>query len=270
MATMTVGSALLAALAYYLSAGSNWLVGQCMSERPIIAGTICGLLLGDMKTGIIMGASLEAIFMGVVNIGGAMAANPTIATVIAVAFTVVLGVDKGASLTLAVPIGVLGMYITTFIGVLFNAAAPFVDRLAAQGSAKGIVALHFILHIIRYSILTAIVFFGVLAGAPAVQALLNHVPAVFMKGLSTAAGFMPAVGFAILMKMLWSRNLAIFYFLGFVLVIYLGLPLVALAVIGVVIAVATAIRDMELADMQSKGVSAALPDAQNEEEEFFK
>jgi PTS system mannose-specific IIC component len=70
--------------------------------------------------------------------------------------------------------------------------------------------------------------------------------------------------------MLWSRNLAIFYFLGFVLVIYLGLPLVALAVIGVVIAVATAIRDMELADMQSKGVSTALPDAQNEEEEFFK
>ena len=270
MATMTIGSAALAALAYYLSAGSNWLVGQCMTERPIVAGAICGLLLGNLKTGIIMGAALEAIFMGVVNIGGAMAANPTIATVIAVAFTVVLHVDQGASLTLAVPIGVLGMYITTFIGVLFNAAAPIVDRLAAKGNDKGIVAMHFILHVIRYGILTAIVFFGVLAGAPAVQALLNHVPAVVMKGLSTAAGIMPAVGFSILMKMLWSKNLAIYYFLGFVLVIYLGLPLVALAVIGVVIAIVTATRDMEMTDMRSKGATAAIPDSQNEEEEFFK
>ena len=268
MTTMTVSSAALATLAYFIAKGGNWMVGQCMSERPIVAGAICGLLLGDLKTGVIMGASLEAIFMGVVNIGGAMAAEPTSATILAVAFTIVLGVDQGASLTLAVPIGVLGVYINTLVRVLTNSAAPIVDSLAAKGNDKGLVTLHFALFVFRWSILSMIVFFGVLAGAPAVEALITRIPDKLMAGLNAAAGFMPAVGFAILMKMLWDKKLSIYYFLGFVLVIYLGLPLVAVATIGVVIAVTTAIRDMQLVDAQGK-MEATVGGNQGEEEEFF-
>ena len=40
-----------------------------MMERPLVVGLVTGLLLGDMKVGILMGASLEALFLGNVNIG---------------------------------------------------------------------------------------------------------------------------------------------------------------------------------------------------------
>ena len=63
---MTV-TALLAALSYFICYGGNWLLGQCMIERPIVVGAVTGLLLGDLPTGLIMGASLEAIFMGSVK-----------------------------------------------------------------------------------------------------------------------------------------------------------------------------------------------------------
>lgn len=38
--------------------------------------------MGDMRTGILMGASLEAIFFGTVNIGGVISVEPVTATVI--------------------------------------------------------------------------------------------------------------------------------------------------------------------------------------------
>lgn len=37
--------ALQAFLATFLALGINWYVGQCMSERPIVAGLIAGIFL---------------------------------------------------------------------------------------------------------------------------------------------------------------------------------------------------------------------------------
>ncbi len=40
------------------------ITGQSMMERPLVVGLVTGILMGDMKTGVLMGASLEAIFLG--------------------------------------------------------------------------------------------------------------------------------------------------------------------------------------------------------------
>lgn len=269
---MLIREATLAALAMLISYGGNWLVGQCMIERPICAGAIIGLLLGDVQTGVIMGASLEAIFMGAVNIGGAISANPTIATIIAVTFSIVLKIDTNAALALAIPVGVLGAFITIAVDVLFNGFAPLVDKIAAKGDDKGITMLHFGMFILRNIILAGVVFASVLLGAEPVKVIVNSIPAVIMNGLNTCGGLLPAVGFAILMKMLWSKNLAVFYFLGFVAVAYLKLPLVALAVIGIIIAVTSSMRDKQILDFVSSGttLAAAANNQENEEGEFFK
>lgn len=74
-----IGLALMAWLTVLICYGGNWLLGQCMIERPLVVGLVAGLLMGDVKTGVIIGASLEAIFMGAVNIGGAISAEPVTA-----------------------------------------------------------------------------------------------------------------------------------------------------------------------------------------------
>ena len=115
---MTV-TALLAALSYFICYGGNWLLGQCMIERPIVVGAVTGLLLGDLPTGLIMGASLEAIFMGSVNIGGQISAEPAAATVFAVTFATMQTVDANAALAIAVPIGILSAFVSMFINNCF-------------------------------------------------------------------------------------------------------------------------------------------------------
>lgn len=58
-----VGLAIMAWLTVLICYGGNWVLGQCMIERPLVVGLVAGLLMGDVKTGAIIGASLEAIFM---------------------------------------------------------------------------------------------------------------------------------------------------------------------------------------------------------------
>ena len=61
-----------------------------------------------------------------------------------------------------------------------------------------------------------------------------------------------------LMKLLWDNKLAVFYILGFVLTAYLQLPAVAVAVIGTVICVVSAQRDVEFRDILKENLRRLL------------
>ena len=76
-----------------------------------------------------------------------------------------------------------------------------------------------------------------------------------MNGLNAVGALLPAVGMALLLQMLWSTELSIYFFLGFTLYQYLGLPMIAIAVLGVIIAIASGLRDKEIFDLTKKGVA---------------
>lgn len=136
-----IGLAVMAWLTVLICYGGNWVLGQCMIERPLVVGLVAGLLMGDVKTGVIIGASLEAIFMGAVNIGGAISAEPVTATALAVAFTVGAGIDQGAAITLAVPVGVVTAFLSIFMNNVFLAffAATF-DKMAARVTRRALLS----------------------------------------------------------------------------------------------------------------------------------
>ena len=77
---------------------------------------------------------------------------------------------------------------------------------------------------------------------------------------------------ALLLQMLWSTELSIYFFLGFTLYQYLGLPMIAIAVLGLIIAVASALRDNEIFDLKKNGVTTQAvsgDSATSDEEDFF-
>ncbi|WP_461226211.1 PTS mannose/fructose/sorbose/N-acetylgalactosamine transporter subunit IIC [Lacticaseibacillus suihuaensis] len=264
-------TATLAALCVFVCFGGNWLWGQTMIERPLVVGLIAGLMFGDVRTGILMGAALEAIFMGAVDIGGALSAEPVTATVLATTFAITLDVNTKAALALAVPIGVFAAFISMFLkNVVMNVFAPAVDRVAANNDPKALTWLHFGMWFLNYFVFSLVTFFSVLAGAKPVQHLVTAIPQNLMAGLSATGGLLPAVGFAILMRMLWSRQLSPYYFLGFVLSAYMALPSVAVAAMGIIIVCLQWLLDKQLLTLsQSRGAAPAAGDEQAKEEEAF-
>ncbi len=56
-------------------AGMGSVLDEFQTHRPLIACTVIGLILGDIKTGIMLGGTLELIALGWMNVG---APNPRI------------------------------------------------------------------------------------------------------------------------------------------------------------------------------------------------
>lgn len=263
----------MAALSVFICAAGNYLTGQSMMERPLVVGLVTGLLVGDMHAGILIGAALEAVFMGNVNIGGVIAAEPVTATAMATTFAIISGVDEKAAITLAIPIGMLAAFVVMFLkNVVMNFFAAALDDAAANDKQGKLVALHYGTWVFYFLIITLIAFIGVLAGSGPVSEFVQNIPKPWMNGLSAAGGLLPAAGFAMLMKLLWDNKLAVFYVLGFILTAYLKLPAVAVAALGIIICVVMSQRDMQIAAIEANGGSgrsAAPATEEDEEEDFF-
>ena len=264
--------ALLSALSYFICYGGNLIFGQSMSDRPIIIGALTGLLLGDLPQGLIIGATLEAVFMGSVNIGGQISADHSAATVFAVAFATSSTLEPEAALTIAVPIGVLMGFVTMGVNNIFlTVFTSLMDKWALEGNEKGLlVYLNFGVWLVKNLFFSLIVFGGVYVGYNAVSAFVDSIPEVVLTGLTVCGQLLPAVRLALLRKMIWTKEIGVYYLLGFVLFIYLKLPIVAIAVLGIVAIVSIGVRDFEINQIKRQRVTTtAAADSDEEVEDFL-
>ena len=70
--------------------------------------------------------------------------------------------------------------------------------------------------------------------------------------MGVAAGILPAMGFAMLMRMIINKKLIPFFFLGFVLASYANIPVLGVAIIAVIIA-AVSYTHLDVYKRQGKG-----------------
>lgn len=80
------------------------LAGWYTIGRPLVSGMIIGIILGDVQTGIIMGAAIQMLYIGLVTPGGTMPADVNFAAWIGIPLAMVAGAGKEYALALAVPL----------------------------------------------------------------------------------------------------------------------------------------------------------------------
>ncbi|MFR9294949.1 PTS sugar transporter subunit IIC, partial [Turicibacter sanguinis] len=112
--------------------------------RPIVVGPVIGLIMGDLTTGLAIGASYELMMIGAMPVGGAQPPNAVIGGVMATVFGISLGLDVDAALPLAIPFALLGQYAVT---ILFTAMSPLMhkaDQCAENADTKGIDRINYL------------------------------------------------------------------------------------------------------------------------------
>ena len=211
---------------------TNYMTGYTFTDRPIIVGTLVGLVLGDLSMGIICGASAELVFLGLVNVGS-VPSDVTNGTAIATAFVILTGMELETAITLAVPAGLLMAQLQTLVFTLRSFTNPWVDKWVENGEVEKIGPFLFGGQIIYSLLIGSCSFLVMLLGAEAVTNFMNSIPPVITGGLGVATGCLAAVGFGLLLKMMWSKSLAVYYFIGFVLAAYFHLPVLGIAICGV-------------------------------------
>lgn len=81
-------------------AGMESVLDEFQFHRPLVACTLIGAVLGDMKTGIIIGGT-EMIALGWMNIGAAVAPDAALASIISTVLVIAGHQSIGAGIALA-------------------------------------------------------------------------------------------------------------------------------------------------------------------------
>jgi Phosphotransferase system, mannose/fructose/N-acetylgalactosamine-specific component IIC len=234
---MSFALAITAGLCYFIGASRVGSGTYHSLGSGVWIGMICGLVFGDVARGLLIGACINLVYLGVIAPGGQIPADEILASSIAIPLALQGNLSPEIAVTLAMPFGLLGVFLdqirrTTNIYWLHKA-----DNYAAQGNERGIflcgtwfpLAVSFIIRFIPVFVLQYY-------GANAIYVVLNILPNWLIGGFSIAGGILPAIGFAIILKTIGNKSLMPYFFLGFFAIQYLHINTMAASIFGSCIA----------------------------------
>ena len=225
-------------------AGIEGVLDEFQFHQPLVACTLIGLVSGHLEAGIVLGGSLQMIALGWANIGAAVAPDAALASV-ASAIIMVLGLQGGdtsvsnaitTSIAVAIPLSVAGLFLTMVCRTLAIPLVHFMDGCAEKGNMRGIGMWHIVaicMQGLRIAIPAAAL---CVLPASAVTEALNAMPAWLSGGMAVGGGMVAAVGYAMVINMMSTKETWPFFALGFVLAAIGQLTLIALGAIGVALA----------------------------------
>ncbi|MBC1483229.1 PTS sugar transporter subunit IIC [Listeria sp. FSL L7-1558] len=240
---MTLIQAILIALFAYLGwIASPWLGGQGISYhvfgKPLVAGLIVGIIMGDVTNGVIIGATINALYVGAVTPGGAMSSDITFAGYVGTALALSTGVTAEMAVSIAVPLGLIGTFVWQLFATINSVLVHKTDDYAAQGDVAKLTFMtiglpQIIAFVLRFFPAFLVLYFGASAASDIVQ----YIPDWLTDIITVIGGMLPALGMAVLLKMLLTtRSLMGYFIVGFIAVTALKLPIFTIAVIGTALA----------------------------------
>lgn len=239
---MTLFQAFLIGIFAYLGAKRTpWFFGVTggwnMIGRPLVAGLIVGIILGDVRSGVIAGAMVQALFIGQITPGGAMPADVNWAAYIGIPLALAAGGTGEQAVALAVPLSMLGLGLFNFIMTINSYFAHMGDKAAERGDGNGIHRATYLAAVPSFILRAGSAMLICYLGTPVTEVLLNNMPAIMLHFFEVAGKMLPAIGFAMLLKQSLSKGWMIVLFLmGWVLVGSTSMSITALAIFATAIA----------------------------------
>lgn len=228
-------------------------IGNYTLGRPLIGGFVCGLILGDMQTGILVGCAMQVIYIALVTPGGTVSADVRAVSYIGIPLAMVALKSYGLTATSAEGAALatsFGAMVGTLGTVLFYGTAT-INLVWQHMGWKAVenrqykklylvdMGLPWISHLICSFIPTMIM---CKMGADVVELIKTALPmdGLAMKTLFTVGSLLPCVGIAILLKQIVKKAADFVPFLfGFVLAASLGINLVSATVVAGMFAILT-------------------------------
>ncbi|WP_342429566.1 PTS galactosamine transporter subunit IIC [Neobacillus sp. FSL H8-0543] len=213
-----------------------WLEGFFIF-RPIIVSTVVGFILGDVKLGIICGGLTELAFAGLTPAGGTQPPNPVLAGIMTPVLAYTAGVDEKTAIGLALPFSFLMQYILLFYYSSFSVFMVKADKYAKEANTGAFARLNILMLIIVAATNGLVVFLSAYVAQTPMRNLVESMPEWLTHGFGVAGGILPAVGFALLLRVMMKKELVPFFIVGFVFASFIPYSnLLPVAVIGAALA----------------------------------
>ncbi len=226
-------------------------IGNYTLGRPLIGGLVCGIVLGDMSTGILVGCAMQVVYIALVTPGGTVSADVRAVSYIGIPLAMVALGSYGLSATstegaalatsFGTMVGTLGtvlFYGTATINLLWQHIGwKAVEKRQYKKLYLIDMGLPWISHLACSFIPTVIM---CKMGADVVEMIKKALPmdGIAMKTLFTVGALLPCVGIAILLKQIVKQVTDFIPFLfGFALAASIGINLVSATVVAAMFAI---------------------------------
>jgi PTS system mannose-specific IID component len=238
--TVSVWQAALIAIGYYL-ANSPWLFGLAFFTlyRPLVAGFLVGLILGDPAQGTLIGAAINVPYLGFISAGGNLPADAGLAGWVGTTIALASGLDPTKAVTIAFGLGLLGTIIFYGRMAVDSIFAHWADARAEKADIAGVAFMNVVPGQAFLFVVSFVpVFLLALNGPSAVQDALNALPIWTVNGLVIAGGILPAIGIALNMRFIFRGSAIPYFFIGYILMTatHGSISLVVVAALGLALA----------------------------------
>lgn len=213
-------------------------------------GWLIGLVMGDVATGALIGAQINAIYLGMSYFGGTLPADTAIACAVTIPLAITKGLSVADCLIVAVPCAALGSIVTPLIQTIHTSVwTPYVDR-ACEASDPRKIRLGSGLYPFLTNLLIkgSLCFVCLYLGDAFVTNLVASMPKWLQTSFTVMGNLLPALGFGTYIRVIGTTKTLPFFILGFFLMKMLNLPVIGLAVIALAMAYLTIYNDKELMD----------------------
>lgn len=223
--------------AFTVVCGQNWFQ---TANQPVFTGMMAGIIMGDPVTGLFIGGSMQLTVLGIGTFGGASHIDANSGAILATAFSVALGMDPSQALAaIAVPVAAI-LTTADVLGRFCNAFfQQRIDSLIEKDDYAGI-ERNFLYGAIPWALSRILpVALALIFGQGVVQSLMEVLngPLKWLgTGLGVAGAVMPAVGFAILLRYLPTKQHFNYLILGFVVTVFFSYLFTNVKKIGTAVA----------------------------------
>lgn len=232
--------AILIGVVYYLGFnGTPWLsaLGTTIVNRPLIAGTLVGIIMGHPVEGCIIGAAINLPYLAYISAGGTVPMDPGLAGTLGTALALAAGASPQVAVSLAVPIGLLGTMLFILRMTVDITFVHMADEAAKKGKINKVIFCNtappqlFLAFICIVPVALAAYY-----GADAITALIKSLDGLPLHILTVIGGVLPALGIAMNLRAIGSKGILLFFMLGFIMAAYLKLPIITISIIGFIVA----------------------------------
>ena len=232
--------ALLIGIVYYLgNIGTPWLslLGSIsVVYKPLVAGTLVGFILGDPVQGCIVGSAINLPYIAFISAGGTAPQDPGLAGTVGTAWAMAAGVSPEAAVAIALPLGLLGTAIWVAHMTLDVTFVHMADAAAEEANLDKICFYHVVPpQILMFCLCVIPATCAVYFGSTAIAGIIDKLTGTPLHVLEVIGGLLPAIGIAMNLRSISRPGTILFYLTGFILYTYVGLPVIAIAVLGLVV-----------------------------------
>ena len=221
-------------------------IGNYTLGRPLVGGLVCGIILGDVRTGILVGSAMQLLYIALVTPGGTVSADVRAVSYIGIPLAMLAlksyGLDAnspdgiGLATSFGAMVGTLGtvlFYGTATMNLIWQHIGW---EAVEKGEFKKLYVVDMVLPWISHIVCSFIPTFVIcLVGASMVDTIKTVLPmdGIAMKTIFTVGSILPCVGIAILLKQIITKATDFVpFFFGFALAASLGINLVVATIIA--------------------------------------